>query len=256
MSSSRTVSTIARQSPLRPSTEATDGDIVSPLRALVMAQCQRSLAMGVPGVDTSDDWPRVHKGHGRRRERAHTLGVAPGVRETTPRAASGSVSQSWDARVSGPAATWWFAAWWCAAVVVPRLCRQGLYRPSRRSDRPDQGRIPPVACPRCMAPRGLSVDRCAGGMDPRGTWPVHARGAWIARHVPGMTREVWGSSRRGTWTVRHVPGMTAPPWADALIDTPWARRATAPHRAAVGAGQPDDVSPTPGTTGTWGSRCR
>ena len=130
-------------------------------------------------------------------------------------AAIGPLSQS-----CGCSSTWARCDVVVRGVVVRRLCRQGLYRPSRQSDRPDQGLIPPLACPWCMAPDGASVDRCAGGMDPRSAWPVHARGAWIARRP---ARSCAGGRDR-------------------------TRRAAAPHLASVEAGQPDDVSLTRGTT--------
>ena len=206
----------------------------------------------------------------------------PGVCDTSPRAAIGSVSQSRRCSSIGARcgvvvrgvvvrrgssrrrvrgwwlSAWWFSAWWLAAaglrgVVVRRLCRQGLYRPGRPSDPLDQRLIPPLACPWCMAPDGASVDRCTGGMDPRGAWPVHAPGAWIAVRLArscagGMDRGApgpfmrGGHGSRGAWPV-HAPGAwiavrvarscaggmdrdararpdRPTPWADALIDTP------------------------------------
>ena len=133
------------------------------------------------------------------------------VRHRLQRPAVRSASRA-DARVPGPAATWW-----CAGVVVRRLCRQGLYRPSRQSDRPDQGLIPPLACPWCLAPDGASVDRCTGGMDPRSAWPVHARGAWTSE-APGpfmrgghgsrdaLQRRTLHQLKLANQTMSHSPG--------------------------------------------------
>ena len=142
-------------------------------------------------------------------------------------------------------------------VVVRRLCRQGLYRPGRPSDRFDQRLIPPLACPWCMAltahrsidaPGHGSARRparsCAGGMDRDARGPFMRRGAWIAmslarscaggmnpaRHVPGMTREARGPFMRGGHEPRAArAGMTRQEWVPFMRGGHGSRRAWPAH---------------------------
>ena len=162
----------------------------------------------------------------------------------------------------GPLRRWWCAAWWCAGVargvVVRRLCRQGLYRPGRQSDRLDQRLIPPLACPWCMALTAhRSIDApghgfarrlarsCAGGMDrdergplmrgghgSRRAWPAHARGHG--------SRRAWPAHARGAWIATSVARSCAGAWIATSVARSCARghgsRGTCPAWTPRGVG--------------------